>query len=320
MYQTFFELERRPFEISPDPHFLYPTSQHREAVAGLYYGVKARKGFMVLSGEVGTGKTLVVRCFLELLDENRTTYAFVFNSRLSSRQFLQYVAEDLGIPYRSASKSDLLIQVSRHLIDRHRRGLTTVLVVDEAQHLSNSVLEEIRLLTNLEAADGKLLQIMLVGQPELDARLESWNLRQLKQRVTLRFRLQPLSESETQSYVWRRLELAGSKCCDIFPEPTLREIYAYSQGIPRLINTLCDNAMLSAYSLGQHCVAPELVSEAAADLCFRKDDGRTKPLLASGRYAGKLKRPRRTQGSRAASLVTSAVAPMNSEFPLQEGA
>ncbi len=270
MYRSFFKLERDPFVISPDPYFLYPTSQHQEAVAGLYYGVKARKGFMVLTGEVGTGKTLVVRCFLEMLDQKRAAYAYVFNSRLSSRQFLQYVAEDLGVPHKPTSKSDLLIQSSRHLIDRHRQGLTTVLVVDEAQHLTKGALEEIRLLTNLETPQGKLLQIILVGQPELHTKLESWDLRQLKQRITLRFRLQPLSELDTQGYVKCRLELAGDKTNVIFPEETLQRIFHYSQGTPRLVNILCDNALLSAYSLGQPFVPPGLVEEAARDLCLQQ--------------------------------------------------
>jgi general secretion pathway protein A len=265
MYNSFFKLARKPFEMSPDPYFLYPTVRHHEALAGLYYGIKSRKGFMVLTGEVGTGKTLVLRCLLDLLARQRVAFAYVFNTLLNSRQFLQYLADDLGIGYRSASKSDLLIQLSRALIERHRQSLTTLVVVDEAQHLTLEVLEEIRLLTNLEMPQGKLLQIVLAGQPELDQKLELHELRQLKQRVALRFRLEALSELETRGYVQRRLKLAGNDS-HVFPLPTLQRIYHYSQGTPRVINTLCDNAMISAFSLGAEQVSPELIDEAAADL------------------------------------------------------
>ena len=265
MYRNFFGLERYPFEVSPDPSFLYTTGQHQEAIAGLYYGVTARKGFMVLTGEVGTGKTLVVRCFLELLDQAAFDYAYVFNSCLSSEEFLRYVADDLGVRC-GPTKSDLLLEFSRHLIERNRQGRTAVLVVDEAQHLDNQVLEEVRLLTNLETPRGKLLQIILAGQPELQSRLESPELRQLKQRVTLRFRLRPFSRQETTAYVWRRLELAGDGQRPIFTRQALDRVFAFSAGIPRLINTLCDNAMLSAFSLGKFPVGAEQVEEAASDL------------------------------------------------------
>jgi general secretion pathway protein A len=266
MYQSFFKLTRNPFEVSPDPYFLYPTAQHKEALAGLYYGIKARKGFMVLTGEVGTGKSLVVRCLQDLLDRQRVAYAYVFNTSLSCRQFLEYVAEDLGVPHNHSSKSGLLIQLSRHLIERHRQGLATVLVVDEAQHLGFLVLEEIRLLTNLETSQGKLLQIVLVGQPELDAKVEDPALRQLKQRIALRFQLRVLSEPETSSYVQCRLKLAGDESGDIFAPPALERVHFYSGGIPRLINILCDNAMLSTFAVGQNQVTPELIDEAALDL------------------------------------------------------
>ena len=273
MYQSFFKLTRNPFEVSPDPYFLYPAEQHKEALAGLYYGIKARKGFMLLTGEVGTGKSLVVRCLQDLLDKQRIAYAYVFNTRLSSRQFLEYVAEDLGVPPGLSSKSDLLIRLSRHLIERNRQGLATVLVVDEAQLLGFVVLEEIRLLTNLETAQGKLLQIVLVGQPELDAKVENPALRQLKQRIALRFQLQVFSEGETSSYVRCRLKLAGDKTDEIFTPPALERIHFYSGGVPRLINILCDNAMLSALALGQSHILPELIDEAASDLRLKGMNG-----------------------------------------------
>jgi len=272
MYNSFYKLARSPFEMSPDPYFLYPTPKHHEALAGLYYGIKARKGFMVLTGEVGTGKTLVVRCLLDLLDKRRVGYAYVFNTLLSSREFLLYLADDLGINHQSPSKSNLLIQLNRHLISRYRQGLITLLVVDEAQHLAVEVLEEIRLLTNLETPHGKLLQIMLVGQPELDVKLESHELRQLKQRVALRFHLEPLSLEETHAYVRRRLKLAGSSA-DLFAPAALDDVFIYSRGIPRLINTICDNTLISAFSLGVSQVLPDLVGEVALDLQLPRDAG-----------------------------------------------
>jgi len=273
MYNAFFQLVQCPFEISPDPSLFYATPQHHEALAGLYYGIKAAKGFMVLTGEAGTGKTLVVRCLQDLLDKNRVTYAYVFNPRLSSQQFLSYVAEDLGLSPHPTSKSDLLIGLSRLLIERHRRGVLTMLVVAEAQHLTPVVLEEIRLLTNLETARGKLLQILLVGQPELEARLDSPTLRQLKQRVALWFRLRVLSEKETADYVRCRLKLAGDKSGGIFTGVALDRVYHYTHGTPRLINTLCDNAMMSAFALRKTQVTPELVEEAASDLGLHRMNG-----------------------------------------------
>jgi type II secretory pathway predicted ATPase ExeA len=285
MYNAFFQLSQRPFEISPDPSLFYATPQHQEALAGLYYGIKAAKGFMVLTGEVGTGKTLVIRCLQELLDKNRVAYAYVFNPLLSSQQFLSYVAEDLGLSPHPTTKSDLLIGLSRLLIERHRRGLMTMLVVEEAQHLTPILLEEIRLLTNLETARGKLLQILLVGQPELEARLDSPTLRQLKHRVALWFRLHVLSEIETSDYVRCRLKLAGGKRGGIFTAAALERVYCYSQGTPRLINTLCDNAMMSAFALRNERVAPELIEDAASDLGLNRVNGNGHSAAAEARRA-----------------------------------
>jgi general secretion pathway protein A len=273
MYTTFFNLKRSPFEISPDPSFFYGAAQHKEALTGLYYGVNAGKGFMVLTGEVGTGKTLVVRCLQDLLDKNRFVFAYVFNPRLSSTEFLSYIAEDLGLSPHPTQKSDLLIGLGRLLIERHRRGMTTMLVVEEAQHLSPVLLEEIRLLTNLETPHGKLLQILLVGQPELAKKLESPGLRQLKQRIALWFRLDVLSKDESSNYVQCRLKLAGNQNGEIFNAPALERIYCYSQGIPRLINTLCDNALMSAFAMRRLQVSPDLIEEAATDLALNRANG-----------------------------------------------
>jgi general secretion pathway protein A len=273
MYKSFFQLVRSPFEISPDPSLFYATPQHQEALAGLYYGIKAAKGFMILTGAVGTGKTLLVRCLQDLLDKNRVTYSYVFNPRLSSQQFLSYVAEDLGLSPHPTSKSNLLIGLRRLLSERHRRGVMTMVVVEEAQLLTPVVLEEIRLLTNLETSRGKLLQILLVGQPGLEARLDAPTLIQVKQRVALRFRLRVLSEDETSDYVRCRLKLAGDKRGGIFTAAAIERVYRYSQGTPRLINTLCDNSMMSAFALRVERVTPELIEEAAWDLGLTRMNG-----------------------------------------------
>lgn len=247
---------------------MFPTQRHNEALAALYYGVQRRKGFVVMTGEVGTGKTLVVRCLLELLNRQSVTYAYVFNSRLSSEEFLRYIAGDLGIPAKGKTKGELLLDLSSYLVGRYQRKLTTVLVIDEAHHLATEVLEEIRLLTNLETADQKLLQILLVGQPELDRKLDSIELRQLKQRIAWRSHLDPLTREETAGYIHRRLRIAGanSHAASMFPAETIASIYRHARGIPRLINTVCENVLINAYAKQLHTITPAMVDEAAYDL------------------------------------------------------
>jgi len=268
MYKTFFNLQRNPFEITPDPAFLFATQRHNEALAALYYGVQRRKGFVVMTGEVGTGKTLVVRCLLELLNRESVTYAYVFYSRLSPEEFLRYVCGDLGIAAKGKSRDELLLDLSTYLVGRHQRKLTTVLIVDEAHHLVTEVLEEIRLLTNLETADQKLLQILLIGQPELDHKLDSVELRQLKQRIAWRTHLNPLTREETAGYIHGRMRIAGanSHAGSIFPPETIATIYRHARGIPRLVNTVCDNVLINAYAKQSHTVTPLMVEEASYDL------------------------------------------------------
>jgi general secretion pathway protein A len=267
MYKTFYSLERNPFEITPDPSFLFPTKRHNEALAALYYGVRRHKGFVVLTGEVGTGKTLLLRSLLQLLKQNDdVAYAYVFNGRLSPVEFLQYIAGDLGLPPSCMNKGELLVQIARYLIARSEKKLTTVLVVDEAHLLSEEILEEIRLLTNLETPEEKLLQILLAGQPELDDKLDSPSLRQLKQRVALRSHLVPLDSDETKGYVERRLQLAGSPSPSaLFPPETITAVYQHSQGLPRLINTICENALIAAYAGQMQSVSPEIIDDIATD-------------------------------------------------------
>lgn len=267
MYKAFYSLKRNPFEITPDPSFLFPTRRHNEALAALYYGVRRHKGFVVLTGEVGTGKTLLLRCLLQLLKDSKDVkYAYVFNGRLSPLEFLQYVSGDLGLPAAGKNKSELLLQLAAYVVSRGEKKLTTVLVVDEAHHLSADILEEIRLLTNLETANQKLLQILLVGQPELDQKLDSVDLRQLKQRVALRSHLAALDLGEVKGYIERRLQLAGSPTpAALFPEETIAAIHRHSRGIPRLINTICENGLIAAYARHSPTVTAEMIEAIAKD-------------------------------------------------------
>jgi general secretion pathway protein A len=216
---------------------------------------------------VGTGKTLLLRCLLQSLKQSADVkYAYVFNGRLSPVEFLQYIAGDLGLPATGKNKSELLLQLAEYVVARGEKKLTTVLVVDEAHHLSTDILEEIRLLTNLETADEKLLQILLVGQPELDEKLDSVDLRQLKQRISLRSHLASLDLNETKGYIERRLELAGSPAASrLFPQETMAAIHRHSRGTPRLINTICENALIAGYARQAASVTPDIIEAIAAD-------------------------------------------------------
>lgn len=268
MYKAFYNLARNPFDISPDPAFLFATPRHNEALAALYHAVRGHKGFVVLTGEVGTGKTLMLRCVLDLFREsNDISYAYVFNGRLSPCEFLEYIGTDFGLSVTGKNKTQILFELSKFLVERGARDLTTVLVVDEAHHLSSDILEEIRLLTNLETPGGKLLQILLVGQPELDEKLDSPNLRQLKQRIAHRAQLTALDIDETRGYIDWRLQIAGARPGNaLFPPATVESVHRSSHGIPRLINTICDNALITAYARKLRSVSPEIVETAAADL------------------------------------------------------
>jgi type II secretory pathway predicted ATPase ExeA len=268
MYKSFFNLTRNPFELTPDPEFLFATKRHNEALAALYYGVRRHKGFVVLTGEVGTGKTLLLRCLLQLFKQSKdVAYAYVFNSRLAPTEFLQYILSDFGLTTSGKNKSELLLGLGQYLISRSNKKQTTVLIVDEAHHLSADILEEVRLLTNLETTDDKLLQILLVGQPELDEKLDSIGLRQLKQRVALRSHLDPLDGEETRGYIERRLQIAGanSHTGTLFPAQTVAAVYRHSRGFPRLINTICENALVTAYAKQLHSVTPEIIHGIAED-------------------------------------------------------
>jgi general secretion pathway protein A len=274
MYKSYFQLARNPFDLTPDPTCFVPTERHNETLAALYYGVRRHKGFVVVTGEVGTGKTLLLRCLLRLLEESRDiTYAYIFNNRLTPTEFLQYMLLDLGLPAAGKNKCEMLFDLSQFLVSRAARQMTTVLIVDEAHLLSEELLEEVRLLSNLETYDDKLLQIVLVGQPELDEKLDSKGLRQLKQRIALRTHLAPLSFDETQRYIEHRLEIAGanSNASSLFSQKAIAMVYRFSRGYPRLINTICENSLITAYARQTSVITPEIVKLVARE--FRLDKG-----------------------------------------------
>ncbi|HEY7338809.1 MAG TPA: AAA family ATPase [Bryobacteraceae bacterium] len=266
MYNAFFGFSESPFNLSPDPSFLYRSRQHEEALANLIYGVQGRKGFIVLSGEVGTGKTTMIECLVDYLDTQRTEYAFVFNSRINSEQFFEMIAYDLDLPCNRTSKTEVLFALNRFLMEQAQAGRTAVLIVDEAHNLEWDVLEEIRLLGNLENRQGKLLQIILAGQPELDRKLDAPNMRQLKQRVLLRCNLEPLTFRDAQDYMAARLERAGMPGQKVFSEEVMAEIHLRTQGIPRLINGVCDNLLLIAFALERKTCDVEMLDEVCRDL------------------------------------------------------
>lgn len=279
MYERFFGLRENAFKMNPDPRYLFLTGQTQEALAGLTYGIKNRKGFILLTGEVGTGKTTLLNRLLDWLRGQRVATAFVFNSKFNESQLLEYVMADFGIPCESREKSSRLMRLNQWLLDRYRAGESTVLIVDEAQNLSSDVLEEIRLLTNLETSTEKLLQIILSGQPELEEKLRSPHLRQLRQRITLRCRTAALTLEETYGYVAERLRIAGSNGEPIFSKEAIEAVHLYSQGIPRVVNLLCEHALINAYVDHVRPVPAHAVEEVARE--FQLDETPSIELPAS---------------------------------------
>lgn len=288
MYREFFGLEETPFTLTPDPRFIVFTPSYNEVLASLYYGLENAKGLIVLTGEVGTGKTTALRWILRRLDSS-VLAAYVFNPRLSVDEFYHHVTQMLGIRDWT-NKAELLQVLGRVLEDRHRRGLRTVLIIDEAHELSDYVLEEIRLLMNFESDNAKHLQIVLTGQPELRDKLNQANLRQLKQRVALRCKMHPLPNvDEVERYITERLLIGGSDQPNIFTPGAIDFIFQCSEGIPRQINNICDNAMLAAYAAGEQIVGRQIIEEVAdnLDLLPRKE-----ALAAQEQAAGNTAAPR----------------------------
>jgi general secretion pathway protein A len=266
MYNAFFGFSENPFSLSPDPAFFYRSEQHEEALANLVYGVQARKGFIVLTGEVGTGKTTMLECLRDYLEAQYMEFAFIFNSRINTEQFFEMIAYDLDLPCARTSKTEVLFALNQLLVEQAQEGRTVVLIVDEAHNLEWDVLEEIRLLGNLENRNGKLLQIILAGQPELDRKLDAPNLRQLKQRIVLRCNLQPFTLRDAMEYMESRLEIAGMPKQEIFSEEMMAEIHLRSQGIPRVINAICDNLLLTAFAQELKVSTVEMLDEVCKDM------------------------------------------------------
>src|SRR6204780_354091 len=261
MYQKFFGLRESPFNVNPDPRYLFLTKQIQEALAGLTYGIQNRKGFILLTGEVGTGKTTLLNRLLDWLHGQRVATAYIFNSRLDVSQLFDLIMAEFEIPCESREKSQVLLRLNQWLLDRYKAGETAVLIIDEAQNLSSHVLEEIRLLTNLETATEKLLQIVLTGQPELEEKLRQPQLRQLRQRITLRSKTLPLSLEETAGYIQERLRIAGATDNNIFSPEAIQTVHLYSRGIPRVVNLLCEHSLINAYVDHLRPVPAHLVEE-----------------------------------------------------------
>ena len=266
MYNAFFGFTQNPFNMSPDPAFLYRSPQHEEALANLIYGVQSRKGFIVLTGEVGTGKTTMLECLRDFLHAQQIAFASLFNSRLTVDQFFELLAYDFDLRCNQHSKTEVLLSLNNILIERFNAGRTTVLIVDEAHNLEWDVLEEIRLLGNLENRRGKLLQIVLAGQPELDRKLEAPEYRQLKQRIALRCTLSAFTLQEAIAYVNSRMARAGQKGQTAIPQELIQEIHFRSEGIPRLINAICDNLLLTAFAMESKVAAMEMLDEVTSDM------------------------------------------------------
>jgi len=267
MYKEFFGLRTNPFSVNPDPRYLFLTRHTEEALACLTYGIQTRKGFVLLTGEVGTGKTTLINKLLEWLRSQQVATAFIFNSRMDVPQFLDYMMADFGIPCDTNSKSQVLMRLYSWLLERYRAGETAVLIIDEAQNLSDEVLEEIRMMTNLETFTEKLLQIILVGQPELEQRLKQPSLRQLRQRLTLRAKTHPLSPEESKAYIQQRLRIAGTNGHEqqVFDPEALGAVHRYSAGIPRLVNLICEHCLVSAFVDQRKTVSLGVVETVARD-------------------------------------------------------
>jgi len=283
MYYDFFGFREPPFSIAPDPRYLYLSERHKEALAHLMYGVKGQGGFIVITGEVGTGKTTVSRCFIENVPDN-VDIALILNPRLSAQELLSAICDELEIPHEpGATIKQLVDLINQDLLSAHAAGRHKVLLIDEAQNLSADVLEQLRLLTNLETAEKKLLQIVLLGQPELQQILSLPELRQLNQRVTARYHLDAISRAELPAYLKYRLGVAGMRG-DIFSQAAINRLYKASQGIPRLINLISDRALLGAYAEGEHEITTAHIKQAAKEVC----GGNAAPVTAnsgSGRGA-----------------------------------
>jgi general secretion pathway protein A len=265
MYQEFHGLREKPFVLTPDPQFLFLSESHRTAIESLLYGIQQKEGFMVITGNIGTGKTTISRTLLERLDKNVKT-AVIFNSFLTEEELLESILLDFGFPSKGRTKKERIDALNKLLIHLSSHGKNAVLIIDEAQNLSASVLEQVRMLSNLETEKEKLLQIILLGQLELDQKLRSDELKQLNQRIAIRHHLVPLSRIEMESYIYQRLMVAGSQGSITFSRQALHEIYKFSKGTPRLINLLCDRALLGGFVEQTHHIEKGIIKRAKDSL------------------------------------------------------
>jgi len=265
MYLKFYGLKELPFNITPDPRFLFFTQRHREALDSLVYGIEHRAGFMELVGEVGSGKTTICRAVLARLPRHIET-ALILNPSLNETQLVRAILGDLGVGKRRRDRLDLIEQLNEYLLDKARLGINVAVLIDEAQDLTAEVMEQVRLLSNLETDQHKLLQIVLSGQPELERRLADPSLRQLRQRIVVKCSLDPLDAAETYVYIEHRLHVAGSKDLGLFDEEAVELVHRVARGIPRLVNKVCDRAMLAGYAAGAKSIGRAEVKRAVAEL------------------------------------------------------
>src|SRR5258708_2832495 len=281
---NFFGLRENPFKINPDPRFLFVTDQVRATGDELAYAIRTRKGLILLTGEVGTGKTMLIRRLLDWLAEQKMPTALIFNSHIKPDHLLDFILNDFAIPCASSRKSEKLLALHQWLLERYRAAQTPVLIVDEAQGLDPATLEEIRLLLNFETPREKLLQIVLAGQPELEIKLKRHELRQLRQRITIRCRTAPLTLEQTYGYIRERLRVAGANGNPIFEPEAVGCIHVYSHGIPRVINVLCEHSLVNACAEDSRTISPSAVEQAAHDCQFDRADSITR-VLNTGSYS-----------------------------------
>ncbi|MDD4879018.1 MAG: AAA family ATPase [Candidatus Omnitrophica bacterium] len=265
MYESFFGLKERPFNVTADPNFLFFSKKHREAFDHLIYGIKERKGFLEITGEIGTGKTTLCRALLGQLDKNTKT-AFILNSNLPEMQLLLAIVTDLGLEVKPKTKINLLTELNRFLIAELKAGSNVVLIIDEAQNLKAAQLEQIRLLSNLETDKEKLIQIVLVGQPQLKEKLDSPELEQLRQRIAVRYHILPLDKTEVGDYIYHRLRVAGADGNISFEPDALGEVYEYSSGVPRLINLICDRTLLLGFAMETKTMTLDMIKRSVEEI------------------------------------------------------
>jgi general secretion pathway protein A len=265
VYLKFYELTLPPFDLTPNPRFLFHSAKHREAINHLLYGIRERKGFVQLTGEIGAGKTTLCRALLEQLDSRYST-ALILNPALNAEELVKAIAAEFGLKVKKLGRLETIAVINEFLVKQVEHGRDTVLIIDEAQNLTDDLLEQVRLLSNIETDDRKLLQIILLGQPELRERLNNPRLRQLRQRITVRYHLKPLTRHETGLYIQHRLQFAGANGAPYFSRPALWRVFRYSNGVPRLINAVCDKALLAGFVEQSDLINFKMVGRAIREL------------------------------------------------------